>query len=477
MRFSGLSVFYPHFSRLLRSSTFRLGMMYIALFGSSAILLIVFLYWATTGYLAQQIDETIEAEVQGLAEQYRRDGFSGLLSVLRERIKKNTDGRAYYLLADAYYRPLRGNLSQWPQEARDETQPWVNFSLSVKTAKGKQQYQARARVFVLLGSLHLLVGRDMQSLEKTRHQIWLALGWGLLLTIWLALIGGLLLSNGVLRRIEQINQTSREIMAGKMSQRIPLTGSGDDFDQLAGHLNAMLDQIESLMAGIRHISDNIAHDLRTPLTRLRNRLEQMQQNPDSHNGLDVAIAEADQLLNTFNALLRITRIESSQENLVQKVDFSALVNDAVEFYAVMAEEKQQILQTQIQADLYLSGDRDLLFQALLNVLDNAIKYTPTSGLIRVALFLQSAQLHLEISDSGCGIPEAQYEQVLQRFFRLEHSRSTPGNGLGLSLVAAVVQRHQGQIQFMPNHLTDAEQNPETGLTVLLSFPVFKSCDL
>jgi signal transduction histidine kinase len=263
------------------------------------------------------------------------------------------------------------------------------------------------------------------------------------------------MSRGMLRRIELINQTSRNIMGGDLSQRIPIRGSGDELDQLAGNLNSMIDEIERLMDGIRHVSDNIAHDLRTPLTRLRNRLEQLQIGLEDgspyQNDVEQGIADADQLLATFAALLRIARIEAGGHTAKFKaMDLAALVHDAAELYEALAEEKRLRFSTQVDAGVSLDGDRDLLFQAITNLLDNAIKYTPAGGEVSIELKRSGKTAEIVISDSGAGIAEAERDKVGQRFYRLESSRSTPGSGLGLSLVKAVAKLHRAELLLEDN---------------------------
>jgi signal transduction histidine kinase len=450
--------------KLLHTSTFHLALVYMVLFASSVLLLLGFIYWATAGYMARQTDATIEAEITGLAEQYRRRGLQGLIIVITERMARNPNGASIYLFAASDYTPLAGNLSHWPQG--DTQDGWLNFYLKENLLEGKS-HPARARPFLLRGGLHLLVGRDIYELKEIQELILRALSWGLAMTLCLALVGGLMMSWSMVRRLEVINLTSRQIiMTGDLSRRIPTRGTGDDFDQLADNLNAMLDQIEKLMVGVQQISDNIAHDLRTPLTRLRNRLEQMRwQKSDIdqyHTQIEQSITEADQLLLTFNALLRIARIESGTHSNPQAlVDLETLVRDATELYEALAEEKQQTITTDLESCPKIQGDRDLLFQALANLLDNAVKYTPEGGIINITLQCDKHQIEIGVADTGAGIPLEAREKVLQRFYRLETSRSTPGNGLGLSLVAAVAGLHHAKIK-LENHVP-------IGLRVILAF--------
>ncbi|MDM8558984.1 HAMP domain-containing sensor histidine kinase [Candidatus Parabeggiatoa sp. HSG14] len=451
--------------KLLYTSTFHLALVYMVLFASSVLLLLGFIYWATAGYMARQTDATIEAEITGLAEQYRRRGLQGLVIVITERMARNPNGASIYLFAASDYSPLAGNLSHWPQATKTDD-GWLNFHLKKNLLDGKS-HPARARPFLLRGGLHLLVGRDIYELKEIQELILSALSWGLAITLCLALIGGLMMSWSMVHRLEIINQTSRQIiMTGDLSRRIPTRGTGDDFDQLVDNLNTMLVQIEELMVGVQQISDNIAHDLRTPLTRLRNRLEQMRwQKPNIdqyHIQIEQSITEADQLLLTFNALLRIARIESGSHNSLQaSVDLEILVRDASELYEALAEEKQQLITIDLETCPQIQGDRDLLFQALANLLDNAVKYTPEGGNINITLQHRHPKIEIIVADTGTGIPLEVREKVLQRFYRLETSRSTPGNGLGLSLVAAVTKLHHAQIKL--------ENNTPTGLRVILVF--------
>jgi signal transduction histidine kinase len=441
-------------AELLRSSSFRLSLVYMALFAGSVLLLLSFLYWATVGYMARQTDATIEAEITGLAEQYREGGLGNLVNILQQRVERDPDSSSVYLLASPTFTPLAGNIDAWPN-VETGSDGWLTFAFK-DTRAGGRVFQARARPFLLQGGLHLLVGRDTRELRATQQLIIRALVWGMVLTLALALAGSIIMSRSMLKRIERINQASREIMAGDLQRRIETTGSDDEFDQLAVSLNAMLDEIERLMDGIRHVTDNIAHDLRTPLTRLRNRLEQLhaELDKDSSNAtyFEQSIADADQLLTIFGALLRIARIEAGElRTSFDTVDLAALVHDAAELYDAVAEEKQLHIDIELEAKPQIKGDRDLLFQAIINLLDNAIKYSPEAGRILLQLNEHNNSKMLVVSDSGPGIPVAERSNVLQRFYRMDQSRSQQGSGLGLSLVAAVARMHNAKLVFNDNH--------------------------
>ncbi len=442
--------------RILRSSTFRLVLLYMALVSGSVLLLFAFIYWATAGFMERQVDVTIEAEIQGLAEQYRQRGLNGLKAVIADRVAKDPGGSSVYLLADKELQPIVGNLSGWPT-ARMGEDGWADFTLRERGPDGTEEHRARARAFLLVGSLRLLVGRDVRDLERTRSVIIGALGWGLAISVGLALAGGLMMTSSMVRRIEAINDTSREIVEGDLTRRIPASGSGDDFDKLVGNLNGMLDRITGLMETVRQVSDNIAHDLRTPLTRLRSRLEiaraqQGQSDLEARAAVEQAIEEADGLLATFQALLRIARIEAEQRRAgFAAVDLAPLLIDVAELYEPVAAERDQSLTLEVRELVPpIDGDRDLLFQAVANLVDNAIKYTPTGGHIVLGLKRTGEAVDLWVADTGPGIPADQRERVFDRFHRLESSRSTPGSGLGLSLVRAVARLHGASIRLTDN---------------------------
>ena len=445
--------------RLLSSSTFRLTLIYMALFMVSVLLLLVFIYWSTTASIERQTDETIEAEIQGLAERYDTDGLSGLSGQIVERLRRQQPGdTSLYVLADSHREPLVGNLSGWPTRKADES-GWLDFRLG-DDISGKV-HMARARVFRVRGNFYLLVGRNMTELAKTRQTITHALIWGSLIMFGLALLGSVMMNRSVTRRIDTINRASDEIMSGNLSRRIPSQGSGDEFDRLSENLNHMLDQIELLMDGVRRVSDNIAHDLRTPLSRLRQRLETAREGNGDDEArlelLDHALLEADGLLKTFNALLRIARIESeSRQATFDEVDLKGLLCDVVELYEPVAEQKSQLIEATCETSVWVNGDRDMLFQVLANLFDNAIKYSPKSSTIRANLVASSLQL----CDRGPGIDSSERGKVFQRFYRADASRSTEGSGLGLSLVKAVVELHKMDIEL---------SNRDPGLCVTLKF--------
>ncbi|GHD49850.1 Signal transduction histidine kinase [Marinobacter persicus] len=456
----------------LRTSSFQLALLYMVVFATSVFILLAFIYWRTAGFMTAQTDETIEAEIAGLAEQYRSGGVNGLITIIRERVARDPNAKSLYLLTTDDSLKLAGNLENWPEGSQSSETGWINFTLGEAVGWSGPERLARARIFEVQGGLRLLVGRDVDDLTNLKRLIEGAINWGMGITLALALLGGFLMSRSTTRRIEVINNTSRRIMNGHLSLRIPTRGTDDDFDQLAENLNQMLDRIVYLMEGIRHVSDNIAHDLRTPLTRLRNQLENTLitvDNDEARDHVGQAVAEADQLLATFNALLRIARLETRGNTADMKVvALDELVADACELYEALSEDKEQSFHQSLESGVMIEGDRDLLFQMVSNLIDNAIKYTPEHGAIEVLVRREGDSAVLEVQDSGIGIPDDEKDQVFQRFYRVGKSRSLPGNGLGLSLVNAVAEIHQGQVQLNDTH-PDGEK---PGLTVVVRLPAF-----
>jgi signal transduction histidine kinase len=325
-----------------------------------------------------------------------------------------------------------------------------------------------AHAYELADGHRLLVGRSLADANRVKAAINRALGWGLALTIQLGVVGGYFTSRHLLQRVEEMSRTARNIFGGDTSQRMTLTGSDDEFDQLAQSFNEMMDELERLLEGIRTVSDNIAHDLRTPLNRIRSRIDLVLLGPATsetyHQTLEETLADADNLLATFNAILTISQAESAARlEQFERIDPARLAGDVVELYEPLAEEKTLTVTATTAPGLVVDGDRHLLFQALANLVDNAVKYTPPGG--RVAVDVQasdSGAVRISVADSGPGIPEDSRQSALERFVRLDATRTTPGNGLGLSLVQAVARLHGAQLS-----LGDARP----GLVVRLDFPL------
>lgn len=422
----------------------------MGIFGASALVLIGVVWWATVGYLEQQTNATIEAEVTGLVEQYRQRGTRGLEALIRERIAVSTGVPTVYLFADRNRQPLAGNLDAWPAGEAD-AEGWYNFT---RIGEDGRRIGVRGQVFVLSDGRHLLVAQDQSRLEATRSLINEAFLWALGGGLVLALMGGFLMSYSVMGRIDAINRASREIMTGRLQSRMPVRGVNDEFDQLSENLNAMLDRIDSLIEGVKSVADNIAHDLRTPLTRLRGRLENLTARPDltdeMRGELSSAMAEADHLLATFRALLRIARIESgTHDREWSGVELKPLLEDAWELYQAVGEEKDIVVHLGTTSG-HLRGDRDLLFQALCNLLDNAIKYSPPGSEVSLAASETAQGVEISIADRGPGVPAEERGKVVDRFYRSAGVAGVPGSGLGLSLVNAIAHHHGGQLVLEDN---------------------------
>jgi len=438
-------------TRLLRSATVRLALLYAVLFGGSVALVLGFVYWSTASWMLRQADQTTEAEIESFDERYRVAGLAGLTALIQERLSRRPAGASIYLLAAADGTPIIGNLEGWPAVTPD-AEGWIVFRLGEATPRGDPEvHGARARSFRLRGGYQLLVGRDMHELESIQRLIRRATIAGLAIAAVLALGGALITSRSSLRRIGAINATVADIMAGDLSRRIPADGAGDDFSQLVDNLNRMLERIESLLDGVRQVSDNIAHDLRTPLARLRNRLDELQKETAGGTGsesVEQAIREADGLLATFGALLRIARIEAgARRSGFVPVDLAALAKDVVELYEPVAEESSRSLGLDARASPVVQGDPELLSQALANLVDNALKYGADGAPVDVQVAEVEGAPRVTVSDAGPGIPEAERTSVFRRFHRLDSSRASPGSGLGLSLVAAVAGLHRIEVRL------------------------------
>lgn len=459
-------------TKLFRTTTFRLSLTYLALFSAAAVVAIVYLYWNTTVLLTRQLNQTIDAELTGLAEQYRAGGLDQLVRIVAERSR--TPGNSLYLVADGDGKQLAGNLSAVSPQLWDSLGP-VEFFYTRPAPGGVERRLAFANVFRLPGKHRLIVGRDIEDRRELARLIRTTMLWGLGVMALVGIGGGYWVSRRLLTRIDNLSATTRTIMEGDLSGRLPISGSGDELDRLAQNLNLMLGRIEQLMAGLREVSDNIAHDLKTPLNRLRNRVEEALREPYEEatyrEALERTIEEADDLIKTFNALLSIARLEAGAAgDNRDKLDLAVLVSDVAELYEPVAEERGIALEAEVEAPIVIRGDRQLLGQAIANLIDNALKYGAPSAQggngyapeVGVQVQMDGDTVEITVSDRGPGVPAAERERVLGRFVRLEESRSEPGSGLGLSLVAAVARLHGGVLRLEDN---------DPGLRVVLVLPL------
>jgi signal transduction histidine kinase len=443
-------------------------------FVAGAALMLGFLGWRANQLMSTQVMATIVAEVAGLREQYAAGGLSRLAAVVSERARE--PGTSLYLLIDSDGRKLAGNLSRMPDFGQPDAAGGVfHYVRASDPHPGTARLAVGAPIGVP-GGAQLVVGRDIedqrQFVETMRYVALLSIA----LLSALGICAGLLISRSVLRRIDAVNEASRTIMAGDLSRRIPLDGSADELDRLAENLNAMLARIEELMASLREVSDNIAHDLKTPLNRLRNRAEAaLREGPGAYReGLVKTIEEADELIKTFNSLLLIARLEAGAvaESMVL-LDPAQIIRDVAELYEPVAEEAGMALSLAVEEGLCVRANRELIGQAVANLVDNAIKHSALGAegsnaqkaerpVVRVSTQRSGDRIEIAVSDHGPGVAPEDRERALRRFVRLEKSRSRPGSGLGLSLVAAVARLHGGTVRLEDN---------APGLRVVLSIPV------
>lgn len=449
--------------KLFRTTTFKLTLVYLAVFALFAAFLLAYFALNTRRLIDEQITDTVNAEITGLAEQYRQGGLRQLVIAIDTRARR--PGSSLYLLTTFNGQPLAGNVTALQPGILDRPGWTETIYRRLDEAESAEHVEHRAlvRVFQLPGGFRLLVGRDLEERERL-YRIVLAAGrWSVAIVLVLGLAGGLVVSRRVLRRVDAMTETTRTIMEGDLGGRLPVAGTGDEIDRLAENLNQMLERIESLMRGLKEVSDNIAHDLKTPLTRLRNRAEQAlraAKNEDEYRAaLESTIDESDELITTFNALLMIARAESGQaRDDMKDFDAAEIVQDIAELYEPLGEEKGITLKVEAETPAPAKGNRELVSQAVGNLIDNAIKYAepchePVDGVpaeIVVSAAEAGDRVLITVADRGPGIPPEDRARVVERFVRLEQSRSKPGSGLGLSLAAAVARLHGGELMLEDN---------------------------
>jgi len=435
----------------LRNATSRLIAMHLALVAVSTALVLAFVYWSTKSVIDGEVREVVEAEIRGLADEYQRLGVAGLAAGIERRLQTPGEGDDIYLLADPSGQRIAGNLAAWPKGV-DPGAGWIELSL--RRIDTGDTVLVSAASFRLAGGERLLVGRDARARAAFDRTLVQALIWALGVTGILALATGWLLSRLVLSRIGDIAATAEEIVQGAMTRRVPVRGAGDEFDRLAGTLNRMLDRIEALVGDLRMVTDSVAHDLRSPLTRLRAHLED---SLDEGLGVEArrtrierAIGEADGVLRAFTALLDIARAEAGMgRDQFETVDLHRLASDMVDLYAPTAEEKCITL-TIAGGPAEVSGHPQLLANAVANLVENAIRHAPANSEIRVETAHTAEGPEIAVCDTGPGVVAADRARILSRFVRLDSSRGSPGAGLGLSLVAAVARMHGARLSLDDN---------------------------
>jgi signal transduction histidine kinase len=453
-------------TKTLRSTTFKLALISIGVFGAVVIALFGYVYWSTTTFVLSRSDSVIEAEQATLRNIYDVSGRDGVVRAIDQRKAAARVEGGVYLFANESFIPVTGNLEEWPSGLRD-TNKWGEFKSAALLPKaGASQSIFRAKWETLPDGFHLLVGRDIGDLSRFVDQIYTALAFTILLIFVLAAVASVSVTRRTVGRIESINATSRSIMESGLGRRIPLRGTQDEWDHLAQNLNSMLERIEGLMAEVKQVSDNVAHDLRTPLTRMRGRLEKagIDKGATDHNQslIGETIADLDDVLRMFSSLTRISQVEATNRKVAfRTVNLVEIATGVAELFDAAAESKGGRVEVIGDRSARISADRDLLFDAISNLVDNAIKHGREGGVVIISAGQKDSEVVLSISDDGPGIPPDEVEQVFKRFYRLERSRSAPGNGLGLSLVAAVIRLHGARIALSDNG---------PGLKVELHFP-------
>jgi signal transduction histidine kinase len=438
-------------------------MISIGVFGAVVIVLFGYVYWSTTNFVLSRSDSAIEAERATLRNIYDRNGREGLIRAIERRSSTASLEASVYLLADQSFSPVAGNLKKWP--VAKSAEQWTEFKSDALNQKTDQALY-RATWETLPDGFHLLVGKDISDLSRFATEIYAALSFAIFLIFVLAAVASVSVTRRTVGRIESINMTSRAIMETGLGRRIPVRGTQDEWDQLAQNLNSMLERIETLMAEVKQVSDNVAHDLRTPLARMRGRLEKasIEKNVPDHDQslISETMADLDDVLRMFSSLTRISQIEAANRTAAFRiVNLGEIATAVAELFDAAAEGKGGRVEVFGDKTARISADRDLLFDAISNLVDNAIKHGREGGLVSIRLDQKDGEAILSVSDDGPGIPSEEFERVFKRFYRLERSRSTPGNGLGLSLVAAVARLHAAGIRLIDN---------APGLRVELRFP-------
>jgi len=437
----------------------------MVLFGACVTALLIFLYTTIISGMEDNTKHAITIQMADLRRKFNVTGPAETAASINIMMEKDQDKTLVLLLIDNNWKILAGNLERWPG-GKTNTDNWITFTMD-KAHSTSTPSKAIAMNATLPGGYMMLVGRktdDIESVRQTMVDV-LYISFGIMFAM--AAIGGLLLSYMIYRRVETINQVFRQVAGGTLSARARVTGTGDEFDHLAMHLNQTLTRVSELIDGISDISYSVAHDLRTPLHRLRHRLESMLVSPASpaqmQEQVRISLADIDSLVGTFNAILRISQAEiGAGIEQFAVFNMSEVVEDVMDLYQPVAEDKAHQITANIAESVMINGDRHLVTQTVGNIMDNAIKYTPRGGAISITLNIIGSVVELTVADNGIGIPENLRHKVTEKFFRLEQSRSSPGNGLGLSLVSAAIKLHKGELRFEDN-------NP--GLAVVLRLPI------
>lgn len=449
--------------RFLRTTAVRLSLLYLLVFTLISVSMIVYVGRNASELITRDLRATIDREIDELEQIYQERGLRALIDAVDARSR--VPGASLYYVADVSGNLVVGNIAEVPPALLNDplaTARAVPYFRGAdwrrgwgRQSQGDTGHRALVRVMVLDEGFRVLVGRDLGEQGRMREVFSQSFRIILAVVVILGLITWWFISRQVLRRIDQVSETGSRIVAGDLSGRLAVTGSGDEFDRLAQGLNGMLDRIEALMKGLKEVSDNIAHDLKTPLTRMRNRLDAALAGPEDAAGyraaIEATIEESDALIRTFDALLMIARVEAgNQPAALAPIDLAAIARDICELYEPLAEEDGVVLHVEAAEPVQVMANRELLSQAVTNLMDNAFKYGRAEGRtpsITLTVAADGAEGVLSVADNGPGVPAADRQRVLSRFVRLEASRNAPGSGLGLSMVAAVLRHHGGSVDL------------------------------
>jgi signal transduction histidine kinase len=433
-------------SRVFRTSSFRLALVYAAMTGLSFIVLFGVILWSTAHFMRHQIDDSVANEIDEIVSDPQSINLAGLASVVSGLARHS--GGFQYLLQDSGGIVVAGNMPGL------EPQPGIR-ELTMASGTGRRRDRAIRGKGVAVEGGYLFVGWSTHQLREMEEMVAGSFIWGLTASVALALVGGVFAGHRIMRKIEAVSETTRDIVAGDLTRRVRVSAAGDEFDNLAASVNRMLDRIEALMGELQQVTTDIAHDLRTPLSRLRQRLERAQRPEADAAELRDAIAgtvgEIDVILGIFGALLRIAQIESGARRAgFAAVDLNELLGTVAELYRSSAEERGQVFRLAVADNLRVRGDRELLLQLFANLVENAITHSPPQATIVLSASIEAGRTRIVIADNGPGIPAQLRTKVLQRFVRLESSRTTQGSGLGLSLVHAIVKLHEASLELSDN---------------------------
>jgi signal transduction histidine kinase len=437
--------------RVIRSSALALALGYVLLGFAALVLFAMPLRYAWQAAIEDARVEILGEDAQRLGEVFKRRGPQGLAAFIGERVGMQIAGERILLLTDASMRPLAGNLAAWPRSI-----PATAGTYTLPVDLDGTITQATIVHTVLPGGYNLLVGRDVRRFAPVERRFWYGLAGAVIVLSVAGVLGGVLIRRALLWRIHSIRQTVSAIMQGDLSHRLPTRLTGDELDTLTQTINRMLDQIEQLVHGVSNVSNSIAHDLRTPLTELRSRLEELALTrppaAETFAEIDAAVADVDGVISMFNALLRLAEIDAGmRRSQFVQIDVAEVAAKAVEFYLPAAELKSLSLTYHDNGPQVISADRLLLAQAVNNLIDNALKYARPNGMVVVSVERRADSVAIVVADDGPGIPDAEKPKVAQRFYRGDASRGTPGVGLGLAVVEAIAKLHSGTLALTDNH--------------------------